>query len=406
MKRGTREMKGNDMISDRIKRVSPSQTLELNAKVAELRAEGKSIIALNTGEPDFNTPPPVIEAAHRAMLEGKTKYTQTPGILPLREAIARKLLKDNHIKYEPSEIIVSTGAKFVLSNAFQVLCNPGDEVIIPTPCWVSYVEMVKLADGIPVLVPVAPDNRLDVDAIERAITPKTRIILVNSPNNPTGAVYTEESLRRVAELAIEHDLFIITDEVYEKLIYGTTPHVSIASFSPEVWARTLTVNAFSKAYAMTGWRIGYAAGPKEIIKGISAVQGHTTSNSTSFVQWAAITALEECDEHVEFMRKVFEERRNYMFERVSKLPGFNCPFPEGAFYLFPDVSGTFGKRVGDRVISDAPALADYLLDEAGVALVPGNAFEAPTAIRLTYSNSMENLIAAMDRIEVAIAKLS
>ena len=406
MTRGTREMKGNDMISDRIKRMSPSQTLELNAKVAELRTEGKSTLALNTGEPDFNTPPPVIEAAHRAMLEGKTKYTPTPGILPLREAIARKLLKDNGIEYDPSEIIVSTGAKFALSNAFQVLCNPGDEVIIPTPCWVSYVEMVKLAGGLPVLVPVAHDNRLDVDAVERAIMPKTRIILINSPNNPTGAVYTEISMRRVAELAIKHDLFIITDEVYEKLIYGTTPHVSIASFSPEVWARTLTVNAFSKAYAMTGWRIGYAAGPKEIIKGISAVQGHTTSNSTSFVQWAAITALEECDEHVEFMRKVFEERRNYMFERVSKLPGFNCPFPEGAFYLFPDVSGTFGKRVGDRVISDAPALADYLLDEAGVALVPGNAFEAPTAIRLTYSNSMENLIAAMDRIEVAIDKLS
>ncbi|HHX19349.1 MAG TPA: pyridoxal phosphate-dependent aminotransferase [Clostridiaceae bacterium] len=394
------------MVSDRVRRMSPSQTLELNAKVAELRAEGKNIIALNSGEPDFNTPPPVIEAAHRAMLEGKTKYTPTPGILPLREAIARKLLKDNHITYDPSEIIVSIGAKFVLASAFQVLCNPGDEVIIPTPCWVSYVEMVKLAEGVPVLVPVASDNRLDVDEIERAITPKTRVILINSPNNPTGAVYTEESLRRVAELAVKHDCFIITDEVYEKLIYGTTPHVSIASFSPEVWARTLTVNAFSKAYSMTGWRLGYAAGPREIIKGISALQGHTTSNSTSFVQWAGITALEECDEHVEFMRKAFEERRNYMFERVSKLPGVSCPFPEGAFYLFPDVSGTFGKRVGDRVITDAPALADYLLDEAGVALVPGNAFEAPNAIRLTYSNSMENLTAAMDRIEAAISKLT
>ncbi len=394
------------MVSERIKRVSPSQTLELNAKVAELRAEGKSIIALNSGEPDFNTPPPVIEAAHRAMLEGKTKYTPTPGILPLREAIARKLLRDNRVEYDPAEIIVSIGAKFVLASAFQVLCNPGDEVIIPTPCWVSYVEMVKLAEGVPVLVPVKSDNRLDVDEVERAITPKTRIILINSPNNPTGAVYTEESLRRVAELAVEHDLFIITDEVYEKLIYGSTPHVSIASFSPEVRARTLTVNALSKAYAMTGWRIGYAAGPREIIKGISAVQGHTTSNSTSFVQWASITALDECDEYVEFMRKAFEERRNYMFERVSALPGVNCPFPEGAFYLFPDVSGTFGKRAGDRVITDAPALADYLLDEAGVALVPGNAFEAPEAIRLTYSNSMENLIEAMNRIEAAIKKLS
>ncbi|HNZ62811.1 MAG TPA: pyridoxal phosphate-dependent aminotransferase [Bacillota bacterium] len=394
------------MISDRIQQMAPSQTLELNAKVAELRAAGKSIIALNSGEPDFNTPAPIIEASHRAMLEGKTKYTQTPGILPLREAIARKLRRENKIEYAPNEIIVSTGAKFALANAFQVMCNPGDEVIIPTPCWVSYVEMVKLAGAIPVLVPVAEDNRLDAGAIERAITPKTRVILINTPNNPTGAVYTEESLRRVAELAVAHDCYIITDEVYEKLIYGTTPHISIASFSPEVWERTLTVNAFSKAYAMTGWRIGYAAGPRELIKGISAIQGHMTSNSTSFVQWAAITALEECGAYVENMRRAFEERRDYMFERVRKLPGFRCPFPDGAFYLFPDVSGTFGKRAGSRVITDAPALAGYLLDEAGVALVPGNAFEAPSAIRLTYSNSMENLIEAMDRIEAAVLKLN
>ena len=249
------------MISERIKRLSPSKTMELNAKIAELRAEGKKIISLNNGEPDYNTPLPVIEAAHRAMLEGKTKYTPTPGILPLKEAIVRKLMKDNHIKYDPSDIIVSIGAKFVLASAFLVMCNAGDEVIIPTPCWVSYVEMVKLAEGVPVLVPVASDNKLDVDAVERAITPKTRIILINSPNNPTGAVYTEESLRRLADLAIKHDLFIISDEVYEKFIYGTTPHISIASLSPEIWARTLTVNAFSKTYSMTGWRIGYAAGP-------------------------------------------------------------------------------------------------------------------------------------------------
>lgn len=380
--------------------------MELNAKIAELRAEGKKIISLNNGEPDYNTPLPVIEAAHRAMLEGKTKYTPTPGILPLKEAIVRKLMKDNHIKYDPSDIIVSIGAKFVLASAFLVMCNAGDEVIIPTPCWVSYVEMVKLAEGVPVLVPVASDNKLDVDAVERAITPKTRIILINSPNNPTGAVYTEESLRRLADLAIKHDLFIISDEVYEKFIYGTTPHISIASLSPEIWARTLTVNAFSKTYSMTGWRIGYAAGPREIIKGMSSMQGHTASNCTTFVQWAAITALEECDEYVESMCKAFEERRNYMFERVQKLPGFNCPFPEGAFYLFADVTGLFGKRVGDRVITDSPALADYLLDEASVALVPGDAFQDPKAIRLTYSNSMENLIEAMDRIEAAIKKLS
>ncbi|MGI6156938.1 MAG: pyridoxal phosphate-dependent aminotransferase [Saccharofermentanales bacterium] len=394
------------MISDRIRRMSPSQTLALNSKVAELRAEGKRIIALNSGEPDFNTPKPVIEAAYRAMLEGKTKYTETPGIRPLREAIARKFKKDNGIDYAPDQIIVSTGAKFALANTFQVLCNPGDEVIIPTPCWVSYVEMVKLADAVPVLVPVKADNQLDLDAIEAAVTPKTRVLLINSPNNPTGAVYTEASLRRIAKIVVDHDLFLVTDEVYEKLIYGTTPHVSPASFGPDIYERTVTINAFSKAYAMTGWRIGYAAGPRPVIRGISAIQGHTTSNSTSFVQWAAIAALESCNDAVEMMRQAFEERRNYMYERVRALPGVTCPFPDGAFYLFPDVSGLFGKRAGDVVIDGAPALANYLLDEAGVALVPGNAFEAPYALRLTYSNSMENLVEAMDKIEEAIGRLA
>ncbi|HZK29331.1 MAG TPA: pyridoxal phosphate-dependent aminotransferase [Clostridia bacterium] len=393
------------MISDRVRQMAPSQTLELNSKIAQLRGEGKDIIALNSGEPDFNTPAPIIEAARRAMLEGKTKYTQTPGIPQLREVIAHKFLRDNSIEYSIDEIIVSTGAKYALTNTFQVLCNPGDQVIIPTPCWVSYVEMVKLSGAVPVLVPVRTDNQLDVEAIEAAVTDRTRVLLINSPNNPTGAVYSEASLRRVAGLAVERDFFIVADEVYEKLIYGATPHVSIASFSPEIWERTVTVNAFSKAYAMTGWRLGYAAGPKEVIKGISAIQGHTTSNATSFVQWAGITALESCDQYVEEMRRAFEKRRNYLYDRVQALPGFRCAFPEGAFYLFPDVSDLFGKRFGDRVIEDAPTFADLILEEAGVALVPGNAFEAPHAIRLTYSNSMENLVEAMNRIERIVEKL-
>ena len=393
------------MLSDRIRQMAPSQTLELNSKIAKLRAQGKSIIALNSGEPDFNTPAPIIEAATRAMQEGKTKYTQTPGIPELRQAIARKLSLENKIDYAVDEIIVSTGAKYALTNTFQVLCNPGDEVIIPTPCWVSYVEMVKLTGAIPVLVPVLADNQLDLAALEAAVSPKTRILLINSPNNPTGAVYPQESLEKVADLALKHDFYLVTDEVYEKLIYGSTPHISLASFSPEVKARTITINAFSKAYAMTGWRLGYAAGPADIIKGISAIQGHTTSNATSFVQWAAITALESCGDYVETMRQAFEERRDYLYGRIQALPGLRCPFPDGAFYLFPDVSALFGKKAGDRTIQDAADLADYLLDEAGVALVPGGAFEAPGAIRFTYSNSMENLVEAMDRIEAALNKL-
>ena len=393
------------MISDRIRQITPSQTLELNSKIARLRKEGKNIIALNSGEPDFNTPAPIIQAACQAMLDGKTKYTQTPGIPELREAIARKLLRENKVAYEADEILVSTGAKYALTNTFLTLCNPGDQVIIPTPCWVSYVEMVKLAGAVPVLIPVQEDNRLDLQALEAAITAKTRVILINSPNNPTGAVYTEESLRAVARLALDHDLMLVTDEVYEKLIYGDTAHVSMASFSPEIRERTITINAFSKAYAMTGWRLGYAAGPRSIIRGLSAIQGHTTSNATSFAQWAAITALESCDREVEVMRQAFQERRDYLYGRVNALPGVRCPFPDGAFYLFPDVTDLFGRRAEDRVIEDASALADYLLDEAGVALVPGGAFEAPHAIRLTYSNSMDNLIEAMDRIEEALDRL-
>ncbi|HPX93041.1 MAG TPA: pyridoxal phosphate-dependent aminotransferase [Bacillota bacterium] len=394
------------MISDRIRQMTPSQTLELNSKIAQLRKEGKNIIALNSGEPDFNTPQPIIEAAYQAMLEGKTKYTQTPGIPELREAIARKLLQENKVSYSADEILVSTGAKYALTNTFLALCNPGDEVIIPKPCWVSYVEMVKLAGAVPVLVPVKENNCLDPHAVKDALTPKTKVILINSPNNPTGAVYPRDSLMAVAELALRHDIYIVTDEVYEKLIYGTSPHISIASLSPEIKARTVTINAFSKAYAMTGWRLGYAAGPRQIIKALSAIQGHTTSNATSFVQWAAITALESCDPYVEEMRGAFEQRRDYLYGRVSGLPGIRCPFPEGAFYLFPDVSRLFGKSSGSRMIQDAPGLADYLLDEARVALVPGNAFEAPQAIRFTYSNSMENLIEAMDRIEEAISRLA
>lgn len=393
------------MLSDRIGQMAPSQTLELNSKIARLRSQGKNIIALNSGEPDYNTPRPIIDAATRAMLEGRTKYTQTPGIPELREAIVRKFQKDNGIEYGTDEILVSTGAKYALTIALQSLCNPGDEVIIPTPCWVSYVEMVKLAGGIPVLVPVREDNQLDMDKIRAAVTGKTRILLINSPNNPTGAVYPEETMKALAALTLERDLYLISDEVYEKLIYGSTPHVSPASFSQEIRDRTITVNAFSKSYSMTGWRLGYAAGPRQIIKGMSALQGHTVSNATSFVQWAGVTALDECDSYVEEMRLAFEERRNYLYERLTALPGIRCSFPDGAFYLFPDVSGLFGKSTGSRLIQDGPDLADYLLDEAGVALVPGTAFEAPDAIRFTYSNSMENLVEAMDRIEAAIRKL-
>lgn len=393
------------MISERVKQVAPSQTLELNKKVAEGRAEGRNIIALNSGEPDFNTPAPIIEAAHRAMLDGKTKYTEARGTLALRKAIASKLYNDNRISYTPDDIIVTTGAKFALFAGLLSLCNPGDEVIVPKPCWVSYVEMIRLSDAVPVTVPVNSDWSLDPDAIEAAVTAKTRVIIINSPNNPTGAVYCEESLRRVADIAERHNLFFISDEVYEKLNYGDKPHVSPAAFSDDIKKRTLTVNGFSKTYAMTGWRVGYAAGPRDVIRSMSTIQSHATSNVATFSQWAAIEAFRSCDAHVEYMRKTFEERRDYAYGRLQRLPGVQCTLPEGAFYLFPDVSGLFGKSDNGRVIEDAPAFAEYLLDTADIALVPGNAFESPEGIRLSYAVSMETLIDAMDRIEAAVYRL-
>jgi aspartate aminotransferase len=393
------------MISERVKQVAPSQTLELNKKVAEGRAEGRNIIALNSGEPDFNTPAPIIEAAHRAMLDGKTKYTEARGTLALREAIASKLKNDNRIAYTPDDVIVTTGAKFALFAGLLALCNPGDEVIVPKPCWVSYVEMIRLAEAVPVTVPVNSDWSLDTDAIEAAVTAKTRVIIINSPNNPTGAVYSEDSLRRVADIVERHNLFLISDEVYEKLKYTDKPHVSLAAFSEDIKKRTLTVNGFSKTYAMTGWRVGYAAGPRDVIRSMSTIQSHATSNVATFSQWAAIEALRSCDAHVEYMKKTFEERRDYAYGRLQRLPGVHCTLPEGAFYLFPDVSGLFGKSDNGRVIVDAPAFAEYLLDTADVALVPGNAFESPEGIRLSYAVSMETLIDAMDRIEAAVYRL-
>ncbi|NMA17585.1 MAG: pyridoxal phosphate-dependent aminotransferase [Clostridiaceae bacterium] len=393
------------MISERVKQVAPSQTLELNKKVAEGRAEGRNIIALNSGEPDFNTPAPIIEAAHRAMLDGKTKYTEARGTLALREAIASKLKNDNRIAYTPDDVIVTTGAKFALFAGLLALCNPGDEVIVSKPCWVSYVEMIRLAEAVPVTVPVNSDWSLDTDAIEAAVTAKTRVIIINSPNNPTGAVYSEDSLRRVADIVERHNLFLISDEVYEKLKYTDKPHVSLAAFSEDIKKRTLTVNGFSKTYAMTGWRVGYAAGPRDVIRSMSTIQSHATSNVATFSQWAAIEAFRSCDVHVEYMRKTFEERRDYAYGRLQRLPGVHCTLPEGAFYLFPDVSGLFGKSDNGRVIVDAPAFAEYLLDTADVALVPGNAFESPEGIRLSYAVSMETLIDAMDRIEAAVYRL-
>lgn len=394
------------MISERIKRMTPSATIELEGTVANLRAAGVKIIGLNAGEPDFNTPDHIVTACEKALEEGKTRYINVNGIPQLREAICRKLMRDNNVSYRPSQIVVSTGAKQALSNAVMAICNPGDEIIIPTPCWVSYVEMVKLADGVPVLAESDTKSyQLRLDAIEKAITPKTRAVIINTPNNPTGAVYTEQSLRELGELAVKHDFYVISDEVYEKLVYNNKKHVCIASLSDAIRDHTILINGMSKAYAMTGWRLGYSASPEDIARAISSLQGHTTSNSTTFVQWAGIEALDGASETIEFMRKQFDERRRYLVARLNSMPHISCFDVDGAFYLMPDVSYYFGKCCGERIIRDSVDFCQYLLEEARLAIVPGAAFEAPNAVRIAYSNSLDAIKEGMDNMEKALAKL-
>jgi aspartate aminotransferase len=393
------------MITERIKRMTPSATIELEGTVAELEAAGVHIIGLNAGEPDFKTPENIVKACADAIEKGKTKYISVTGIMPLREAICKKLKYDNNVDYKPNEIVVSTGAKQALYNSVLAICSPGDEVIIPTPCWVSYVEMVKLADAVPVLVNTNKNFQLDIAAIEKAITPKTKAVMINTPNNPTGAVYTEEDLHALGQLAVKHDFYVISDEVYERLVYDGRKHICIASFSEDIKAHSIIINGFSKAYAMTGWRIGYSAAPLDVTKGIASLQGHTTSNSTTFVQWAALEALEGPSDTIEFMRQKFDERRIYLLERLQNMQGITCSKADGAFYLLPDVSSYYGKCYGDKSIDNSFDFCNYMLEEAHLAIVPGAAFEAPDTVRIAYSNSLENIKEGMDNMEKALAKL-
>ncbi len=393
------------MLSNRAANITPSATHAMNARLMQRRAAGADIIAFNVGEPDFATPKPIVDACIRALQEGKTKYTPVNGITPLKEAICEKLLQDNGLSYSPDQICISTGGKQALSNAVFALCNEGDEVLIPIPCYVSYVEIVKLAGGVPVLIPTNEDFSLNAENFRRALTAKTRLILLNSPNNPTGAVYSAEELAEIGRLAEENDLYIISDEVYEKLIYGDAAHISPAAVSPQAYERTVLVNGFSKTFAMTGWRLGYTASRVEISRACNAFQGHMTSCSTSFVQYAAVNAFRECTDEVEKMRLAFQKRRDYMHARLTAMPGIHCKLPDGAFYLMPDVSAYFGKSHEGQFIRNAEDLCNYLLDEAGIAAVFGEAFCMPGTIRFAYANSLDNIRIGMDRMESALKKL-
>lgn len=393
------------MVSKIVGAITPSATCELEGLIGSMKKSGVDVIALNIGEPDFKTPENICQACKTALDERKTTYVATAGIPELRQAICRKLQRDNGLHYAPEQICVSTGAKQALFNAVMAVTNPGDEVIIPTPGWVSYVEMVKLVGGVPVCVPCKEDYQLDTAAIRAAVTEKTAAIIINTPNNPTGAVYGREALQAIGELAVEKDLYVIADEIYEKLLYGERRHISLAALSEEFYRRTIVINGMSKAYRMTGWRIGYSAAPADIAKGISALQGHVTSNSTTFVQWSAIEALERGEADVEAMVEEFVKRRDYAYQRALALPHVKCTRPDGAFYLMPDVSWYYGKAAGDRRITDSFAMSEYLLQDYHVAVVPGGAFLAPEAIRIAYTNSLGEIRRGFDRIEEALSAL-
>ncbi len=395
-----------NQISQRLQAMAPSATLAMSQKSNELKAQGVDVINLSVGEPDFFTPDHIKEAAKKAVDDNFSFYTPVSGYLSLRKAISAKLKGENGVDYAPEQIVVGNGAKHELCNVVMAVINPGDEVVIPTPAWVSYVQMVKLAGGKEVLVPAGIDQDFKITAkqLEEAITSKTRMLILCSPSNPTGSVYSRDELKSLADVLAKHpDVLIVSDEIYEHINYVGS-HESIAQFA-EVKDRVAIVNGVSKAYAMTGWRIGYIAAPLWLAKELNKLQGQYTSGASSIAQKAAEAAYSGPQDCVETMRKAFERRRDLIVGLLSDIPGFKVNKPQGAFYVFPEVSALFGKRNGDTVIGDAGDLALYLLDEAHVASVSGDAFCAPGYLRMSYATSDDNLRKAAARIKEAIAKL-
>lgn len=394
-------------ISKRINKLSPSATLVMLQKTNELKAAGVDVIGLTAGEPDFNTPDFIKEAAKRAVDEDYSRYSPVPGYLSLREAICEKLRSENGLSYAPTDIVVGNGAKHELANIILTLVNPGDEVVIPTPAWVSYVELVKLADGEPVCVPTKAENGLKMTAaeLEAAITPSTCALLLNSPSNPTGAVYTREELDALAEVLERHPrVTVISDEIYEHINFTGDKVASIAHCKG-MKDRVVIINGVSKAYAMTGWRIGYLAAPTAIAKAVTKLQGQMTSGASSIAQKAAEAAYNGPQECVADMCRAFRRRRDLVYALAKEIPGWKTFMPMGAFYLFPDVSALIGKKCGDRVINTSSDYVMYLLEEANVVTVDGAAFCAPGYIRLSYATSDDNIRKAMARIKEATEKL-
>ena len=384
------------MLSNKARAISSSPTLAIDAKFKQMKANGEDVVGFGCGEPDFDTPQYIKDAAIAAINSGKTKYTPAAGTLELRKAVAEKFKRENGLDYEPTDIVISNGAKHSLMNALTAILNPGDEVIIPAPFWVSYPELIKLADGIPVIINTKEENEFKAKAedLRRALTPKTKAIILNSPSNPTGMVYTKEELKEIADFAVENNLYVVSDEIYEHLIYEGE-HISIASFNDKIKDLTIVINGVSKTYAMTGWRIGYAAAAPEIAKIMSNVQSHASSNPNSIAQAATVAALNGGDEEIERMRRHFKNRRDYMVEAINSIDGVSCRMPHGAFYIMMNIGELIGKIYYGKIINNSDDFAELFLEKAKVAVVPGTGFGAADFVRWSYATSMDNIVEGM-----------
>ncbi len=391
-------------LSSKALMISPSVTLDITAKAKEMKAKGIDVISFGAGEPDFNTPENIQNAGIDAIKSGNTRYTATSGIPELKKSICEKLKKENNLDYKPSNIIVSNGAKQSIFNSLFAVLNTGDEVIMPVPYWVSYPEFIKLCGGVPVPVETKEENsfKFNIEDLENALTQKTKAIILNSPSNPTGAAYEPEELEAIANWAVKNNIFVISDEIYEKLIYDGHKHVSIASLGEEIKKLTILVNGMSKAYAMTGWRIGYAAADEEIVKVMTNVQSHTTSNPCSISQYASVEGLIGDQSIIEDMKEQFDSRRNYMVDKINSIKGLSCRKPIGAFYVMANISKLKGQTIKGKTIVTSLDLANLLLDEAKVAVIPGSAFGADDFIRLSYATSMKNIEEGLSRIEKVV----
>jgi len=394
-------------IAKRAQAIKPSPTLATAAKAKAMRAQGIDVVDFGVGEPDFDTPENVKQAGIKAIQSGFTKYTPAGGTDELKEAVIDKFKQDNGLSYEKSQVLISCGAKHSLYNIAEALFDPGDEIIIPSPYWVSYPDQVLLNDATPVIVETteAEGFKLSAQKLEKAITKKTKALILNSPSNPTGLAYDKHTLETIAKIAVQHRIYVISDEIYEKLLYDGFKHFSIASLGAEIKDLTIVVNGVSKSHAMTGWRIGYAAGPKDVITAMANIQSQSTSNPASISQKAALEALRGPQDFIATMNVEFDKRRKYMVSRLNKIPGVSCLMPVGAFYAFPNVSRLYGKSIRDKIIKNSSDFATYLLEDANVALVSGDAFGADSYIRLSYATSMENIQKGLDRIEKAVAAL-